>query len=158
MSDLVTFRLTATGRVQGVGFRPFVCRTAKALGLTGWVKNWGGIVEIRASGKREAFFSLAKALKGAPYPIFVESIRADEVPYTAFDGFSAIESGGQAVEPLFPADIGISLHRRPAPSCSAGRRKSPFLPWRRGYPGWGCFFRPMVFMTFSRKAWGHPLS
>lgn len=107
MSDLVTFRLTATGRVQGVGFRPFVCRTAKALGLTGWVKNWGGIVEIRASGEREAFFSLAKALKGAPYPIFVESIRADEVPYTAFDGFSAIESGGQAVEPLFPADIGI---------------------------------------------------
>ena len=46
-----TIRLIAAGRVQGVGFRPFVVRLAKSLSLTGWVKNLGGLVEIRASGE-----------------------------------------------------------------------------------------------------------
>lgn len=34
------------GVVQGVGFRPFIYRTARKLGFTGWVKNTGPGVEI----------------------------------------------------------------------------------------------------------------
>ncbi|HRE90090.1 MAG TPA: Sua5/YciO/YrdC/YwlC family protein, partial [Myxococcota bacterium] len=41
-------RLTVTGIVQGIGFRPFVARTARALGLTGSVKNGpdGVVIEL----------------------------------------------------------------------------------------------------------------
>ncbi|MER6422861.1 acylphosphatase [Streptomyces sp. NPDC001137] len=38
-------RFHVEGIVQGVGFRPFVHRTASALGLDGWVANVNGHVE-----------------------------------------------------------------------------------------------------------------
>lgn len=42
------------GRVQGVGFRPFIRRLAAAHGLGGWVRNRAGQVEIAASGEAPA--------------------------------------------------------------------------------------------------------
>lgn len=80
MSHIHTIRLLLEGRVQGVGFRPFVCRTAFSLGLTGWVKNLGGVVEVRASGDREALLALEKELEEAPYPVAVEKVTKEEVP------------------------------------------------------------------------------
>jgi len=42
------------GRVQGVGFRYFVERVARQLGLDGYVKNRAdGTVEVYASGRAE---------------------------------------------------------------------------------------------------------
>jgi hydrogenase maturation protein HypF len=38
------------GRVQGVGYRPFVYRLAHVHELTGWVRNRGGEVEIHTEG------------------------------------------------------------------------------------------------------------
>ncbi len=38
------------GLVQGVGFRPFVCDWCNSHGLTGYVKNDGGIVTVELSG------------------------------------------------------------------------------------------------------------
>ncbi|MDD5632891.1 MAG: carbamoyltransferase HypF, partial [Methylococcales bacterium] len=43
-------QITITGRVQGVGFRPFVSRLAHHLNLSGWVRNQAGQVEIWAQG------------------------------------------------------------------------------------------------------------
>jgi hydrogenase maturation protein HypF len=43
-------RIVVRGRVQGVGFRPFVYRTAQSLGLKGWVLNGGGQVFIHIEG------------------------------------------------------------------------------------------------------------
>lgn len=44
-------RLTVRGRVQGVGFRAWTVREAKALGLDGWVRNRrDGTVEVLACG------------------------------------------------------------------------------------------------------------
>ncbi len=43
-------RITLTGRIQGVGFRPFVLRLASQLGLKGWVRNAGGVVDIHVEG------------------------------------------------------------------------------------------------------------
>lgn len=51
-SQLVTSarKIILSGKVQGVGFRPFVFSQAKNLDLTGWVKNCMGTVEIFIQG------------------------------------------------------------------------------------------------------------
>ena len=46
MSELLAIHIVITGRVQGVGFRPFVSRLAYEFGLAGWVLNRSGQVEI----------------------------------------------------------------------------------------------------------------
>ncbi|WP_232322121.1 carbamoyltransferase HypF [Methylomonas lenta] len=51
---VLALRIVITGRVQGVGFRPFVSRLAHELGLTGWVRNCSGQVEIHVEGQADA--------------------------------------------------------------------------------------------------------
>ena len=51
MADVITRRLRITGRVQGVGYRDWCLRTARAAGLTGWVRNrTDGSVEAVVQG------------------------------------------------------------------------------------------------------------
>jgi hydrogenase maturation protein HypF len=49
-SQTAARRFRIGGRVQGVGFRPFVYRLAHLHELAGWVRNRGGEVEIHAQG------------------------------------------------------------------------------------------------------------
>ena len=57
--------LTIHGRVQGVSFRAYTQREARALGLTGWVRNRvDGTVECMAEGPREALERLALWCRG----------------------------------------------------------------------------------------------
>lgn len=62
-------RLTLAGRVQGVGFRPFVYRLARRLGLTGWVRNRMGQVEILAQGDPLALEAFVRALTTEAPPL-----------------------------------------------------------------------------------------
>jgi len=60
---LKRIRVTVTGRVQGVGFRPLVYRYATRLGLVGWVANTstGVIIEVEGDPpKIERFITLLK--------------------------------------------------------------------------------------------------
>ena len=50
------------GRVQGVGFRPFVYRLAHLHALNGWVRNYGGEVQIHAEGPAERLQLFADGL------------------------------------------------------------------------------------------------
>jgi hydrogenase maturation protein HypF len=55
-------RLSITGVVQGVGFRPTVYTLARRNGLTGWVRNTSGGVEIYLEGRRGALQRFAEQL------------------------------------------------------------------------------------------------
>lgn len=64
-----------SGRVQGVGFRYFVQRTAIALGLTGRVRNLGdGRVEVYAEGDEETLQLFIQALEKGPALSHVRSV------------------------------------------------------------------------------------
>jgi acylphosphatase len=55
------------GKVQGVGFRWFVRERARALGLTGWVRNRDdGSVEVLAHGDEAALAHLRSLLGSGP--------------------------------------------------------------------------------------------
>ena len=59
--------LRVVGKVQGVGFRWFVCERALELGVDGWVKNTSdGHVEIIASGDHPNLDSLVAAVRRGP--------------------------------------------------------------------------------------------
>ena len=44
---MTTYHIHITGRVQGVGFRPFIYRLAQRFQLKGWVKNTEDGVHIK---------------------------------------------------------------------------------------------------------------
>jgi acylphosphatase len=71
----MTRRYIVSGRVQGVGFRWFVEREARAIGVGGWVRNNdNGNVEVLASGSEEQLARLRKSLQDGP-----RAARVDEV-------------------------------------------------------------------------------
>jgi acylphosphatase len=78
------------GRVQGVGFRAFVQRTAVSLDLNGWVRNrWDGSVEVVIEGDREVLQSLLAALWRGPRSSYVVEISTKWEPaLNEFSGFS----------------------------------------------------------------------
>ncbi len=64
----------ASGSVQGVGLRPWVCLEATALGLAGSVRNVRDGLEIEAEGPPAAIERLIEALRRAPPPARVDEI------------------------------------------------------------------------------------
>lgn len=80
--DMVRVRLRIYGIVQGVYFRANMRRVAKALGVTGWVRNVpDGSVEAVAEGRRDAVEELVKwSLRGPPAAV-VEKVVVEFEPY-----------------------------------------------------------------------------
>lgn len=74
-----TRRYVVTGRVQGVGFRWFVEREARALGLSGWVRNRAdGSVEVLAAGTNQQLNALYDKLKEGPRAARVDNVDVEE--------------------------------------------------------------------------------
>jgi len=65
------------GIVQGVGFRPWVCRTARALDLKGEVGNDAAGVLLGAPGGRPALGALAGQLQRMPAPARLEEVATE---------------------------------------------------------------------------------
>ncbi len=82
----MTTRFLVSGMVQGVGFRWYVARHARALGLGGYARNLpDGRVEVIASGtgagpEAEALGRLEELLRAGPAHARVDRLeRQDEV-------------------------------------------------------------------------------
>ncbi|HEY9151206.1 MAG TPA: Sua5/YciO/YrdC/YwlC family protein, partial [Gammaproteobacteria bacterium] len=71
-------RLVLDGRVQGVGFRPFVYRLALRHGLRGWVCNRLGEVEIRVQGDAAAIAAFRRALLEQAPPLAQPRLRTEQ--------------------------------------------------------------------------------
>jgi acylphosphatase len=77
--DVQTRKFRVRGRVQGVGFRWFVEREAKALGISGWVRNNSdGSVEVLASGTQEQLSGLRSRLRQGPRASRVDNVEEAE--------------------------------------------------------------------------------
>ena len=76
-------RFLVRGRVQGVGFRWFVEREARILGVAGWVRNNAdGAVEVLAQGTRQQLSSLRARLQQGPRAARVDAVDESEVNLT----------------------------------------------------------------------------
>lgn len=62
-------RVTVTGVVQGVGFRPFVHRIATELGLTGFVGNGSGAVFVEVQGPPARLAEFCRRLRADAPPL-----------------------------------------------------------------------------------------
>jgi acylphosphatase len=88
----MTRRYLITGRVQGVGFRWFVEREARAIGIGGWVRNnEDGAVEVLASGSHEQLARLRKALESGPRAARVDEVQEFEEEQQASETSFRIE-------------------------------------------------------------------
>lgn len=90
MSDTIELECIVRGRVQGVLFRDFTQRTARALRLKGEVRNLpDGTVAVRAQGGEDELHDLLRRLSKGPLLARVEimSVRW-HAPAKAFEGFS----------------------------------------------------------------------
>jgi len=75
----VARRYRVEGRVQGVGFRFFVERTARQLALAGYVKNLGdGRVEVYAIGSPAQLEDMKRRLEQGPRAARVERVLEEE--------------------------------------------------------------------------------
>jgi acylphosphatase len=74
--------------VQGVGFRNFVEHSAKALRLTGWVRNRDdGDVEVYAAGNSSQLSELAGMLWKGPRWAEVRAVDESEAALEQHQGF-----------------------------------------------------------------------
>jgi len=98
-------RVSVTGIVQGVGFRPFVFRVANELRLAGWVANTSGSVEIEVEGDDQTIQGLLDTLENeAPPQARIKTLSVTYGPEKGYAGFkirhSRSEEGGyQLVSP-----------------------------------------------------------
>jgi hydrogenase maturation protein HypF len=103
----VTVRVTGT--VQGVGFRPFVARTATANGLAGTVRNTDGAVTVRFEGPPAAVTRAVETVRTDPPPLAsVASVTVRDRDPTGREGFEIVEStDGDDRAALVPPDTGL---------------------------------------------------
>ena len=106
-------RIEIEGAVQGVGFRPWVRRTAHALRIRGRVINTARGVTIEAYAGRPALEALVLALRDRPPAAArVGRVRCTEIPDSGVEGFTigpSDEAGRRLLS--LPPDLGT------CPSC-----------------------------------------
>jgi hydrogenase maturation protein HypF len=123
-------RMLCQGVVQGVGFRPFVYRTAVALDLAGTVQNTPAGVVIEVEGARAAIAELQRRLREEAPPLAkVTAIEENwDAPAGLRDFRILTSAAGASSATLIPADVAV------CPACLAEmndehdrRHRYPFI-------------------------------
>ena len=87
------------GIVQGVGFRPFVYKLAKSLGLTGFVFNSSAGVTIEIEGGESELDEFLRTLKNDPPQLAeIAQITVSDIDAQGSTGFSILSSREEAGE------------------------------------------------------------
>jgi acylphosphatase len=75
---MIAKQLVIAGRVQGIGYRDWMTEKARALGLSGWVRNRrDGTVEALIAGDVDAVEELSRLCRRGPPLAQVTSITED---------------------------------------------------------------------------------
>lgn len=107
--DDVRQRFTVTGVVQGVGFRPFVHRTASELGLVGFVGNDSGAVFVEAQGPAARLDEFGRRLRADAPPLArITAVSVVDIEANGDTGFRIVDSQATpgAGTPI-PPDIAV---------------------------------------------------
>ena len=89
--------ISITGVVQGVGFRPFVYNLARRMGLSGWVLNHSGGVDIEVEGQEGTVAAFVDALEAEAPPLArIESLEARSIELPGYEGFEIRKSRREA--------------------------------------------------------------
>lgn len=91
---LYSYKITVSGIVQGVGFRPFIYRIALRSNVKGYVKNLGGgEVEIHVEGHKENVAEFMRLLfLNLPISAQIESIHIEESDTYSYSDFKILPS------------------------------------------------------------------
>ena len=90
---IIANKIKITGIVQGVGFRPFVCKTAKKYNINGWVLNDSSGVFIHCEGNKENINKFKDELKNNPPALaIIISFTVENSKVENFKSFSISES------------------------------------------------------------------
>ena len=82
------FKITASGRVQGVFYRDTARQKAQGLGITGYVCNQpDGTVYIEAEGEDKSLRELVRWCRQGPQWAHVESVDVEEGEPAGYTGF-----------------------------------------------------------------------
>ena len=97
--------LRVRGLVQGVGFRPYVWRLAKELGLTGWVRNDGAGVMVAVNGENWPEFRSRLPLE-APRLARIDAIEDESADVTG-EGFVILDSAAGEIKTAIGPDAAL---------------------------------------------------
>jgi hydrogenase maturation protein HypF len=123
-------RLHFSGIVQGVGFRPFLYRSAEEFGLKGFVKNTSAGVTLEVEGGRLPEF-VRHIERNAPPLSRIETLRCENIPTRNSKKFTILESDSQGQKNVLVSPD-IALCR----SCQ--REMADPLNRRHAYPFTNC--------------------
>lgn len=107
-----TYHIHIGGLVQGVGFRPFVCRMAAQFQISGWVSNGNDGVHIGFNATENAAQTFLEALLGkAPQNAIIRHYSMEQISHQVFTGFTIRSSDAAAIpDLLLTPDIAICSH------------------------------------------------
>lgn len=104
-----TIKISIVGRVQGVGFRPFIYQLAKETNVLGTVQNNMDGVEVFVEGPNAQVEQFLQNIKEkAPRLSRIDQIVTQKEDYKGFSDFSIIESRREGASQLvIPIDAGV---------------------------------------------------
>ncbi len=107
-------RISVSGIVQGVGFRPFIYNLAEVNRLTGWVMNTSNGVEIELAGSEEGLQRFLDSLRANPPPLSrIDRLVAEPCPPGDYPAFEI-----QASQPLPGEFLPVSPDVSICPDCA----------------------------------------